>query len=53
MRQNVNQSSSKKIKISYGRVELLAKEKKKKNGQEENPKWINLQPQIMTTYVVF
>jgi hypothetical protein len=32
---------------------LAQKKKEKKNGQEENPKWIDLQPQIMTTYVVF
>lgn len=32
---------------------LAQKKKEKKNGQEENRKWIDLQPQIMTTYVVF
>jgi hypothetical protein len=38
MRQNVNQSSSKKLKISYGRVGIPSQKKEKKNGEEENPK---------------
>jgi hypothetical protein len=45
MQQNVNQSPSKQFKISsYERVGLLAKKKEKKNGQEDNPKWITYNP---------
>jgi len=39
MRQNVNQSSSKKLQISYGKVGIPSQKKKKK-------KWAGREPQM-------